>query len=298
MKTATILKTFFLLLLLSSTALAQVPKTSEMKTLKSKGYVPVNGLKMYYEIHGEGRPLLLLHGSFMTIDLNWNALLPELAKTRQVIAVEMQGHGHTADIDRAISYQGLADDAAGLLKHLKIDSADVLGYSLGGTVAFALAIRHPQLVRKMVLISTVYKYKGWMPETLDVFHTFKPGFLDNTPLKPAYESVAPDPKHWSQFVNKYIDLDQKDFDLDAGNIKAIKAPALIIMGDNDGVSLEHKTEMYRLFGGGVFGDMTGLPRSQMAILPGTTHVGLMMETQKLAAIIPPFLDNEPVPVQH
>ena len=261
------------------------------KTLKSSGYAPVNGLKLYYEIHGEGQPLVLLHGAYMTIDMNWSQLIPELAKTHKVIALEMQGHGHTADIDRPVTFKNLADDVAGLLQYLKIDSADILGYSLGGTVAYEFAILHPAMVKKMVLISTVYKYHGWQKEITDIFQTFKPEFFDQTPLKAAYEKVAPDPGHWRAFLTKYMEYNKNDFDFGADNVKAIKSPILLIMGDNDGVSLEHKAEMYRAAGGGVPGDMAGLPKSQLAILPGTTHVSLMMETGKLLESISPFLNK-------
>ncbi|WP_223233304.1 alpha/beta fold hydrolase [Chitinophaga sp. CF418] len=270
---------------------AQQAKATSPETLKSSGYAPVNGLKLYYEIHGEGQPLVLLHGAYMTIDLNWSQLIPELAKTHKVIALEMQGHGHTADIDRPVTFQALADDVAGLLQYLKIDSADVLGYSLGGTVAYALAIQHPAMVKKLVLVSTVYKYHGWQKEVTDAFQTFKPAFFDQTPLKTAYEKIAPDPGHWRAFLTKYMEYGKQDFDFGADKVKAIKSPILFIMGDNDGVSLEHKAEMYRAAGGGVPGDMAGLPKSQLAILPGTTHMSLMMETAKLLAIIEPFLSK-------
>jgi pimeloyl-ACP methyl ester carboxylesterase len=253
MKVTNLTRIIFLVFIITTsvmTAHAQQTQSSNTKTLKSSGYAPVNGLKLYYEIHGEGKPLVLLHGSYMTIDLNWSQLIPELAKSHKVIALEMQGHGHTADIDRPLSYKALADDIAGLLQYLKVDSADVMGYSLGGTVAYAFAIGHPAMVKKLTLISTVYKYNGWQPEVLDVFRTFKPEFLDQTPLKPAYEKVAPDPGHWTAFVSKYVKFDGQDFDLGADNIKAIKSPVLLIMGDNDGVDLQHKADMYKLAGGG------------------------------------------------
>lgn len=287
--TRTILMTLFMLTTFVIKAGAQQAKASSPVTLKSSGYAPVNGLKMYYEIHGEGQPLVLLHGAYMTIDLNWSQLIPELAKTHKIIALEMQGHGHTADIDRPITHKALADDVAGLLQYLKIDSADVLGYSLGGTVAYAFAIQHPVMVKKLVLVSTVYKFHGWLKEVTDAFQTFKPEFFDNTPLKTAYEKVAPDPGHWKAFLSKYMAYGKQDFDFGADNVKAIKSPILFIMGDNDGVSLEHKAEMYRAAGGGVIGDMAGLPKSQLAIFPGTTHMSLMMQTPKLLAVIEPFL---------
>jgi pimeloyl-ACP methyl ester carboxylesterase len=277
----------FLTILSAPTAQAQL--SAQAPTLKSKGYAPVNGLKLYYEIHGDGQPIVLLHGAYMTIDLNWKEVIPELAKSHKVIVLEMQGHGRTADIDRPVSFKALGDDVAGLLKYLKIDSADVVGYSLGGTVAFSFAIQHPEMLRRLVLISTVYKYTGWMPELQAAFKTFKPEMFENTPLKAAYEAVAPDPGHWKQFLAKYMAVGSQDYNLGEDNIKAIKAPALVIMGDNDGVDLQHKADMYKLLGGGILGDFTGLPKSELAILPGTTHVSLMMQTSKLLAIIQPFL---------
>jgi pimeloyl-ACP methyl ester carboxylesterase len=148
---------FILALLVSAAASAQEPRT---------GYAPVNGLKMYYEVHGQGAPVVLLHGSFMTITNNWTDAIARLSKSRQVIAVEMQGHGRTADIDRDFSYENLADDIAALLDHLKIPQADVLGYSMGGGVALQVAIRHPKKVRKVVSISAVFRHDGWVKEAV------------------------------------------------------------------------------------------------------------------------------------
>lgn len=277
---------------LSSTfCFGQATSSGSAGTLKSSGYAPVNELKLYYEIHGEGKPLVLLHGSYMTIDLNWSQMIPELAKTHKVIALEMQGHGRTADINRPIAYGSLADDVAGLLKHLKIDGADILGYSLGGTVAFELAIRHPERVNKLIIISSVFKLDGWIKEARDIFPTVTPEMFENTPLKTEYDRLAPDKNHWIEFVAKMVKLDVTPFDLGASNIQALTSPVLLISGDNDGVDLNHVAEMYRLCGGGVFGDMAGLPKSQLAILPGTTHVTLMMQTDKLVSLIVPFLEN-------
>lgn len=277
------------MVILSITALqAQQPIKPQ-----STGYAPVNGLKLYYEVYGAGKPIVLIHGSYMTIGLNWGQLIPELAKSHKVITLELQGHGHTADIDRAISYKALASDVAGLLKHLKIDSADVLGYSLGGTVAWQLAIDNPALVSKLIIVSSVSKYKGWQPEILDILKIMSPEFLDQTPLKGEYEKVAPNPGNWRAFLTKYIAFDKQDFDLGDDNIKAIKSPVLIINGDNDGVDKEHIIKLYKLLGGSVSGDMKGLPASRLAIVPATSHVTLMMETQKLWAIIQPFIDNVP-----
>jgi pimeloyl-ACP methyl ester carboxylesterase len=265
---------------MASTAIAQ----------PQKGYAPVNGLKMYYEIHGNGSgtPLVLLHGSFMTIGLNYGQLIPELSKTRKVIAVEMQGHGHTADIDRPYSFESLADDIAGLLQYLKFDSADVVGYSMGGGAASQLAIRHPKLVRKLVLISSVFKHEGWSPESRAGFPKLTPELFEGTPLKSEYDKVAPEPAHWSRLVNKIKQVATTPFDFTA-KMKSVQAPTLIILGDSDGILPEHVVEMFRVRGGWVNGDLAGLPNSQLAILPGATHVTLMMRTEQLLATIEPFL---------
>lgn len=268
--------------------------SQEITKPSTTGYVPLDGIDMYYEVYGEGDPVVLLHGAYMTIDLNWAKVIPELSKTKKVIAVEMQGHGHTADTDRPFNYKDLAADIAGLLKHLNIDKADLIGYSFGGTVAFKTAIDFPEMIDKMIIISSVYKLKGWMPEAQETFHTIEPSFFDNTPLKSEYEKIAPDPGNWTSFVEKFIQFDIQDYDLGAANIKNIQAPVLFIMGDNDGVDLDHITEMYRLCGGSVFGDVKGLPKSQLAILPGKTHVGLMMDTEPILSIVQPFLDDKPI----
>jgi pimeloyl-ACP methyl ester carboxylesterase len=284
MKKLTLIKSIaVVMLLLSSQLLFSQPK-------KTSGYAPVNGLKIYYEIYGEGKPLLLLHGAYMTIDMNWAQLLPELSKTRKVIALEMQGHGRTADIERPFSFEGMADDVAQVMRYLKIDTADVIGYSLGGTIALELAIQKPSLVNKMVIISSAYKSEGWLPQIRSMFQTFKPEFFDSTPLKPAYESVAPDPKYWRSFVTKMIEFDKKEYNLGEEKIKAIKVPVLLIMGDNDGIDMAHKASFYKMLGGDVSGDMAGLPKSQLAILPGSTHVSLMMKTDAILSLLKPFLN--------
>ena len=281
--------TFFLISLGIQTS---AQPSANMNTLKSSGYAPVNGLKMYYEIHGEGRPLVLVHGSYMNINLNYGQLIPILAKTHKVIAFEMQGHGRTADIDRPYTYPALADDIAGLMKYLKIDSADILGYSLGATVALQFTIAHPSMVNKLVFISSTYKYDGWIKPARDLFPTMKPEFLEQTPLKTDYDALAPDKGHWNAFVTKLSKFDATPFDLGADKVKAIKSPVLIIKADNDGVELSHVSEMYQLLGGGIFADMIGLPPSQLAIVPGTTHVTLMMQTDMLASLVTPFLDKK------
>ena len=158
----------------------------------NRGYAPVNGIKIYYEVYGEGRPLVLLHGAFYTIDMNWGQLIPELSKTRKVIAIEMQGHGHSPFSDRELSITTLASDVEKVMDYLKIDSADVAGYSMGGSIAYQFAVQSPKRLRKLVIISSTYKTNGWLPEVNNAFKDFKPEFFDNTPLNAAYDAVAPD----------------------------------------------------------------------------------------------------------
>ncbi len=263
--------------------------TAQAPVQTNTGYAPVNGLKLYYEIHGEGTPLLLLHGSFMTGAMTFGSLIPELAKHHKVIVVDMQGHGHTGDISRDFSFPHFAEDAAALLQYLHIQQADVVGYSLGATVGLELAILYPEKVRKLVFISSAYNNKGWIPSTKEAFASLTPEMLTNTPLKAAYDAVAPDTAHWHTFLQRMISFEQKPFDLGKENLKKVKAPVLIIKGDNDGIDYTHMAEMYTMLGGGVFGDMVPMPASQLAILPAASHTGIIMMSDKLLSLITPFL---------
>jgi pimeloyl-ACP methyl ester carboxylesterase len=254
------------------------------------GYAPVNGLRLYYEIHGAGQPLVVLHGSFMTIEL-MGRLIPELARGRQVIAVEFQGHGHTADTDRPITYENLADDTAALLGHLGLDCADLYGFSLGAGVALQVALRHPTVVRKLVLVSGSYTSAGLYPEVIATIEHVKPELFDGTPWRAAYDRVAPNPQNFPALVTKLTLLDATPFDWSADAVRALTAPTLIVIGDSDGTRPEHAVETFRLRGGGVFGDLAGLPASQLAILPGTTHVGMLDRAAWLVPMIEPFLDG-------
>jgi len=278
------------LLIKGSMLIIFVVTVTRITAQKPGNYASVSGLKMYYEIHGQGTPLVLLHGAFNTINLAFGQLIPELSKNHKVIAVELQGHGRTADIDRPFSFESMADDVAALLKYLKTDSADILGYSMGGATAMQLAIRHPQAVRKMIVISAAYKYEGWSPETRAILPQLTPEMFEGTPIKTDYDSLAPDPKHWTQFVNKMKKFVSTPFDFKAEKIKQIKSPALIISADGDGLLPEHAVELYRLLGGKYMVDFGPMPGTQLAILPGSSHISVMMETGWLLSMIPRFLD--------
>ena len=255
----------------------------------NSGYAPVNGIKVYYEVYGEGRPIILIHGAFFTIDMNWSQLIPELSKTRKVIAVELQGHGHTQYSDRKLSFPTLASDVAGVMDHLKIDSADVAGFSMGGSVAYELAIQSPKRVRKLVIISSTYKSSGWTPEVNNAFKALKPEFFAATPIKTAYDAVAPDKTKWTSFIEQMIAFAQTPFDLGDSNISKISVPVLIISGDNDGLDKIELAKTYKLLGGGVAADMGPMPKSQLAIVPSQGHVSLVMQTTTILGYLNSFL---------
>jgi pimeloyl-ACP methyl ester carboxylesterase len=257
------------------------------------GYAPVNGLKMYYEVHGSGEPVVLLHGAFMTIPNNWTGWIGELSKTRKVIAVEMQGHGRTADIKRDFSSENLADDVAALLDYLQIPSADLIGYSMGGGVAMQCAIRHPEKVRKVVSISAAFRQDGWVKEALDTFPQLTSERFKGTPVETGYKKLSPTPDEFPNFVKRVVAMAVKPYDFGADKLKATKAPMFFIHGDADGVRLEHISEMFRLKGDEIFGDMRPRSASRLAILPNTTHVTLMERMPVIVPMVNDFFDAKP-----
>jgi pimeloyl-ACP methyl ester carboxylesterase len=261
-------------------------------------YAEVNGLRMYYEIHGTGAPLVVLHGAYMTIDA-MGEVVPGLARSRRVVAVELQGHGRTADIDRPLSYEAMADDVAALIEHLGIEEADVFGYSMGGGVALQVAIRHPEVVRKLVVVSASYTSDGMHPELLEMIPSITPEVFAGTPIEEDYLRTAPNPADFPTLVAKLKRLDMEPFAWPQEDIRGISAPTLLIVGDSDAIRLKHVLELFGLLGGGVMGDLSGLPKSQLAVLPGTTHFippgsGMLDRADWLLSMIPQFLDA-PVP---
>jgi len=260
----------------------------------TNGYAEVNGLKMYYEVHGTGRPLVLLHGAYMTID-TIGPILPGLAETRQVIAAEMQGHGRTADIDRPITYEHMADDVATLIRHLGLDRPDVFGYSMGGAAVLQLAIRHPGLARRLVLVSTSFTSDGAQPELNETLPTITPETFAGSPMEAAYKEVAPNPEDFPKLVEKMTRLDVTPFAWPEEDVRGIASPTMIVVGDADVVRLEHAVEMFRLLGGGAMGDLAGFSKARLAVLPGTAHFipqgsGVMDRAEWLLAMVPAFLD--------
>jgi pimeloyl-ACP methyl ester carboxylesterase len=245
-------------------------------------YASMNGLRMYYEIHGSGRPLVLLHGGLNTIETSFGPVLPYFAATRQVIAVEQQAHGHTADIDRPLTFEQMADDTATLLERLGLETVDILGYSVGGTVGLRIAIRYPTLVRKLVLASAIYAVDGYQPV---VAEGLRHATAETMPpaMREAYAKVAPRPEDWPRLVAKMARLATNFKGYAPTDIGSVRAATLVMAGDADVVRLEHTVELSRL------------TRGQLAVLPGANHFSYLLERPDwLLAMISTFLDA-PVP---
>jgi pimeloyl-ACP methyl ester carboxylesterase len=272
-----------ILITLVSTGSVSAP---ERAAHMESGYAPVNGLKMYYEIHGstsgQTPPLFLLHGGGSTIETSFGNALPVLSKARQVIAFEQQGHGRTADLDRPFTFEQSAEDTVVLLRYLKITKADFFGYSNGGHIALEIAIRHPQVARKLVIESAMFNREGSDP---GFWESFKHAKLDDMPaeLRKAYLSVAPHPEDLPTFFAKSVKrmLDFKGWTHE--EIKGIDAPTLVIIGDHDIVHPEHAALMYRL-----------LPNAQLAVLPGTDHMTIVNRSAWHLSMIEAFL-SAPMP---
>jgi pimeloyl-ACP methyl ester carboxylesterase len=265
-----------------------------MATLPTQtGYAPINGLSMYYEIQGSGQPLVLLHGGFGLTGM-FRAILPLLAEGRQVIAVDLQAHGRTADRDRPLRLELMGDDIAGLITYLGFKQADVLGYSMGGGTALRTAIQHPDLVRKLVVVSIPFKRDGWYPEivaTMRQPNTISAEFMKQTPIYHNYVSVAPHPEQFPILCEKMGDLLRQDYDWSA-EVATLKMPTLIVCGDADGFPPTHAAHFFALLGGGQRDgswDGSGMSTARLAILPGTTHYDIV-DSPALAATVLPFLD--------
>ncbi len=275
--------------------MAEITIDSNNSDSASRGsYASVNGLSLYYEIRGAGQPLILLHGGVGSIEM-FGEVLPLLAQDRQVIAVDLQAHGRTADIDRPLSFELMADDIAVLIRQLGFESADLMGYSLGGGVALQTAIRFPQLVHKLVLVSTPCGSTGWYPEVRAGMQQMGAGAAEpmkQTPMYPVYASVAPRLQDWPVLLTKLGRLLSQDYDWSEQVVK-IKTPTMIVVGDADSVRTAHAVELFELLGGGKADagwDGSGMSTARLAILPAMTHYTIF-SSPVLVATVTPFLDE-------
>ena len=257
--------------------------------------VSVNGIKVYYEIHGQAAPntvpLVVLHGAYMNIPA-MGAIVPRLAETHKVYALEMQGHGRTTDIDRPITYPNLADDVAAFMDAVGLKKADVFGYSMGAAAGLQLAIRHPEKVNKLIAASGAYDVEGWQPEYKAFIPQMTVEMFAGMPFAEDYRKLAADPEGFPALVRKLIQLEKEPMAWEK-EVRAMTTPVLIISGDADAATLEHSVAMFRLLGGGVMGDMgKPLPASRLAVLPATSHTAVITQVDLLLGFIEPFLKGE------
>ena len=293
MKTISIIntKTSFLAILLFFQLHHTISASSPVKT----GYVNVNGMRMYYEVHGTGTtatmPLIMLHGAYMNIN-DMGDILPKLAKTHKVYALEFQGHGRTTDINRPITYPNLADDVSVFMDSMGLKKADVFGYSMGACAGLQLTIRHPGKVNRIIFGSGAFDFEGWQPAFREFIPIMTVEMFVNMPFAAEYRKIAPNPDGFPELVRKLIQLEKEPMAWGT-QVKNLKIPVLIITGDADAATLEHSVSMFRLLGGGVMGDMgVPLPASRLAVLPATSHTAVISQSDLLLAFIEPFLKGE------
>jgi pimeloyl-ACP methyl ester carboxylesterase len=263
--------------------------------MTTTGYAAINGLNLYYEIHGEehaGTPLVLIHGGMSAIGTSFEKLIPGLSAQRRLIAFDFQAHGRTADIDRPLRMDLLATDTAALLQQLGVEQADILGYSIGSGVAVEVVRQFPNLVRRLMLVSVTYNTAGLHPGLLEGIEMMQPEHMAGTSFEQEYNAIAPRPQDFPVLIDKVKTLDKEFTGWSADTIRAIQSPTLLVIGDSDIVQPEHAVEMFRMLGGGVMGDMAGLPRCQLAILPGTTHITVVHRAEWLVPMIGEFLDRQ------
>ena len=302
-------RTLFFAILASVAALVACPRTTnaeeakpamttETKTLpkpEKSGLLPVNGLNYYYAVYGKGEPLLLLHGGLGSIDM-FAPILPKLAENRTVIGVDLQGHGRTALGDRPFSLQAIGDDMADIVKALGYDKVDVMGYSLGGGVAFRMAVQHPETVRRLVLVSTGYAADGFYdemrPQQAQV-SAAAAEFMKDTPMYKSYVAVAPHPEDFPKLLDALGNFMRADYDFSA-DVPKLKMPVMLVYGDSDMYKPEHEIKFFQMLGGGLkdAGWMREhLSQNRLAILPNRTHYDVFFAPELVTSTLP-FLDGE------
>ena len=275
-------------LLLTGSACQSPPAGEHLREPAVGRRVAVNGMQMYYEISGEGDPLIVLHGAYMNIP-SMGAIIPKLAETHKVYAIEFQGHGRTTDIDRPITYPNLADDVAAFMDSVGLAKADVFGYSMGAVAGLQLAIRYPQKVSRLAAASVAYDARGWQPEFIAFIPQMTVEMMVALPFAAEYRQLAANPDGFPALAAKLIALEKEPMAWEA-DVKKVKTPVLIISGDADVATLEHGVALFRLLGGGGMGDMgKPLPASRLAVLPATSHTAVITQVDLLHAFIEPFL---------
>lgn len=278
------------------------PSTPEGPRASRSGYLPINGLKVYYEVYGElGKsrtaPLLMMAGSFQSTD-SMKPWVAAFAAKRSVIVFDPQGHGRTADTSRKMSYEQFGDDAAALLRALKVERADVMGYSQGGGVALRLALRHPKLVNKLISLSAAYRKDGWHPAVSKALAGLNAKGFAGTPVEAAFRKHTPDPRAFEAYIEKVRGLTSNEQDITDAQMRAISARTMVIVGDADAVKPEHAVAMFRLRGGGdeeapATGTLTKVPAARLVILPATSHIGISGEAKVVESMVTPFLEDAP-----
>jgi pimeloyl-ACP methyl ester carboxylesterase len=277
---------------LATIAIALVATTGTCADDAPRGdYAAVNGMRIYYEVSGSGDPIIVLHGAYMNIPA-MGEIIPRLAESHTVYALEFQGHGRTNDIDRPVTYPNLADDVAGFMDVVGLDKADVFGYSMGAAAALRLALDHPEKVDQLITASVSYDMEGSQPEFLAMIPTMAPEMFVGTPMEDAWKALAPDATGFRPFVERMIALEHEPLAW-GDEVAKLKTPTLIIAGDADMMTLEHIVSMFRLLGGGAPGDMgKPLGQSRLAILPATSHTAVIDQVDLLMGFIGPFLRGE------
>jgi pimeloyl-ACP methyl ester carboxylesterase len=258
-------------------------------------HAQINGLNLYYETHGSGEPLILLHGGFGYTGM-FGEIMGRLSDGRQVIAVDLQGHGRTADIDRPMNFDSLSDDVAGLIRHLGFEKADVMGYSFGGVVALRTGIRHPQPVRRLVVVSTQFRRSGMHSDVLaQTDQQTRPEAAEsmkNTPMYKIYSEIAPRPQDWARFVYKMGELMRKDYDW-SDDVAKLRMPVLIVIGDSDVIKPSHAVEFFGLLGGGkedAGWEGSKMVSSSLCIIPSMTHYAIF-SSPEMSSVVTKFLDE-------
>lgn len=289
------------------TAQAQTAPTAETATPASTAksdFVAVEGARIHYQVHGDlasGKtPLLVLHGAFMSADAMKPLIDPFLA-ARPVIAIDARGHGRSGGGDGKLSYDRMADDAAAVLAKLGVKQADVLGYSMGGSTAVALAVKHPGKVGKQVILSATSRLDGWYPEVLAGIAKLTPEIFAGSPMESEYKRLSPEPNGFPKLVENIKAIDATPFVFPDEAIRAIPGKTMVIIGDADGVTLDHAIQLFKLRGGGdvaaaTQGFLTAAPKARLAILPATSHIGIMTEAPAITAMATAFLDDKVPPM--